>query len=358
MATTNVSTGRQEALSNVLKQIDKSFGEGTVMRLGDKPKHNVETFSTGSLELDAATGIGGFPRGRIAEIYAQESVGKTTLALHAIADCQRKGGTAAIVDAEHALDPSYARKLGVDLDQLLISQPTSGEQALEIVDRLILSGAVDFIVVDSVAALVPQAELDGEMSDLQVGLQARMMSKAMRKVTGSVAKTNTGILFINQLRDKIGAMGYGDPSTTTGGKALKFYASLRIKLARTGSTKSGTEVVANNIKAKIEKNKLAPPFKIAEFDIRFSEGISREAQILSLGDKFKMVKKSGSFYRYIGDGDDIQMGQGQEAAIQFLKDNAELRDKIWAELVEIYSKTYVGYEESSSEESDGEETTD
>lgn len=319
-----VSDGRMEALEKALSKIEKQFGKGSAMRLGDKPLVDVKAFSTGSLELDEATGIGGFPCGRISEIYAQESVGKTTIALHAIADAQRRGGIAAFVDAEHALDPAYAQKLGVDLDTLLFSQPDSGEDALQIVEMLIESGAVDIVVIDSVAALVPRAELEGEMGDMQVGLQARLMAKALRKMTGLISRTGTAVIFINQLRDKIGGMGYGPQTTTTGGKALKFYASMRIQMSRTGSTKQGDAVIANNIKAKIEKNKFAPPFKIALFDIYFGEGVSRESGIINLAIDNKVVKKSGSWVTYEGD----QLGQGMDNARKFLKDNPAIADEI------------------------------
>lgn len=344
MATKNVSTDRQKALEAALAQISKKFGEGSAMRLGDRPHIDVKAFSTGSLLLDAATGIGGFPCGRVSEIYAQESVGKTTVVLHAIADCQRRGGVAAFIDAEHALDPAYAKRLGVDIDALIISQPDAGEDALEIADTLISSGAVDFIAIDSVAALVPRAELDGEMEDMQVGLQARLMSKALRKLTGSVSRTNTCLVFINQLREKIGGMGYGDNSVTTGGKALKYYASVRIKMARTGSRLDGKEKISNKIKAKVDKNKFAPPFKEAEFEIMFGEGISREAQILVLGEEKKMIRKGGAYLYYKEDGgNEIALGMGFANAIQFLKDNKELSDSLWDRLVELYKTVHVGY---------------
>lgn len=324
MAKESVSDGRATALEKALSQIEKQFGKNAAMRLGDRPLSNIEAFSTGSLALDEATGIGGFPRGRISEVYAQESVGKTTITLHAIADAQRKGGVAAFIDAEHALDPEYARAIGVDVDNLIFSQPDSGEQGLQIVEHLVASGAVDIIVIDSVAALVPQAELDGAMEDMQVGLQARLMSKALRKLTGMVNTTNTAVIFINQLRDKIGGMGYGPQTTTTGGKSLKFYCSMRIQMSRTGSTKAGDVAVANNIKAKVEKNKLAPPFKVALFDIYFGEGVSMEADIVRLGVDHKIIKKSGAWFTYNGD----QLGQGADNARKFLRDNHEIRDEI------------------------------
>lgn len=353
----NVSAERQKALDAALNKITKQFGEGSVMRLGDKPVVDVEAFSTGSLLLDAATGIGGFPRGRISEIYAQESVGKTTIVLHAIADCQRRGGNAVFIDAEHALDPAYAQKLGVDLDKLFISQPDNGEQALEIADQLISSGAVDFIAIDSVAALVPRVELEGEMEDIQVGLQARLMSKALRKLTGTVSRTQTAMVFINQLREKIGGMGYGDNSVTSGGKALKFYASLRIKMARTGSRLDGKDKISNKIKAKVEKNKFAPPFKEAEFEIMFGDGVSREAQVLVLGEEKKKVRKSGAYFYYkTADDDEITLGAGFKNAIQFLKDNRDVCDKIWDELVEEYKAVHVGYTSGNDSEDEDSET--
>jgi len=338
---TSVSDGRQQALDAALAKIEKQFGKGSAMRLGDRPKVDVEAFSTGSLALDAATGIGGFPRGRISEIYAQESVGKTTIVLHAIADAQRKGGVAAFIDAEHALDPKYAAKLGVDIDALLFSQPDSGEQALQIAEAFVASGAVDILVIDSVAALVPQAELDGEMSDMQVGLQARLMSKALRKLTGIISSTGTAVIFINQLRDKIGGMGYGPQTTTTGGKALKFYASLRISMARTGSTKQGDVAIANNIKAKVEKNKFAPPFHVANFDIYFGEGVSKEADIVKMGVDLKIVKKSGAWFTYEGE----QLGQGADNARKFLRDNPPLADEILEKINIANGTTPLSYED-------------
>lgn len=353
----NISADRQKALEEALKHISKKFGEGSAMRLGERPNKSVEAFSTGSLLLDAAIGIGGFPRGRISEIYAQESVGKTTIVLHAIADCQRKGGVAAFIDAEHALDPAYAKKLGVDIDNLIISQPDNGEQALEIADTLISSGAVDFIAIDSVAALVPKTELEGEMEDMQVGLQARLMSKALRKLTGTVNNTNTAMVFINQLREKIGGMGYGDNTTTTGGKALKFYASVRIKMARTGSRLDGKEKISNKIKAKVEKNKFGPPFKEAEFEIMFGHGVSREAQVLILGEEKKLIKKSGAYF-YDSEGNTL--GAGFRKSIEFLQDNPEFTNEIWDKLVEEYKSVHVGYGDQIAEnpEEDAEGTVE
>jgi recombination protein RecA len=353
---TTLSDARQKALDAAFAKIEKNFGKGAAMRLGDRPKAEVEAFSTGSITLDNATGIGGFPRGRISEIYAQESVGKTTITLHAIADAQRKGGVAVFVDAEHALDPAYAAKLGVDVENLIISQPDNGEDALEIVETFIRSGVVDILVVDSVAALVPKAELEGEMGDAHMALQARLMSQALRKITGAVSQTNTAVIFINQLRDKIGGMSFGPQTTTTGGKALKFYASLRISMARTGSVKgsgaNADKMIANNIKAKIEKNKFAPPFHIALFDIYFGEGISREADLIKLGIDHKVIKKSGSWITYEGD----QLGQGGDNARKFLKDNPDLAREIEDKLNAIIKGETLSYENEtkSDEEEDAE----
>lgn len=349
-----LSDARQKALDAAFAKIEKNFGKGAAMRLGDRAKVEVEAFSTGSITLDLATGIGGFPRGRISEIYAQESVGKTTITLHAIADAQRKGGVAVFVDAEHALDPAYAAKLGVDVENLIISQPDNGEDALEIVETFIRSGVVDILVVDSVAALVPKAELEGDMGDAHMALQARLMSQALRKITGAVSQTNTAVIFINQLRDKIGGMSFGPQTTTTGGKALKFYASMRISMARTGSVKgsgaNADKMIANNIKAKIEKNKFAPPFHIALFDIYFGEGISREADLIKLGIDHKLIKKSGSWITYEGD----QLGQGADNARKFLKDNPDLAREIEDKLNVIIKGETLSYDESQSEEEDDE----
>ncbi|EIT88432.1 recombinase A [Parascardovia denticolens IPLA 20019] len=314
---------RQAALDTALAQVEKTFGKGSAMRLGDKPVQHVEVIPTGSLALDLALGIGGLPRGRIVEIYGPESSGKTTIALHAVANAQKAGGVAAFIDAEHALDPEYARKLGVDTDSLIISQPDNGEQALEIADMLIRSGALDIIVIDSVAALVPKAEIDGEMGDSHVGLQARLMSQALRKMTGALSQSNTTAIFINQLREKIGVM-FGNPETTTGGKALKFYASVRLDIRRIQTLKNGDEAVGNRTRVKVVKNKMAPPFKSAEFDILYGEGVSREGSILDMGLALDLVKKSGSWFTYDGD----QLGQGREKARQFLKDNPQLADEI------------------------------
>lgn len=319
---------KNEALKNAIAQIEKNFGKGSVMRLGDEnAKLNIETISTGILPLDIALGIGGVPRGRIVELFGPESSGKTTVALHIIAEAQKAGGTAAFIDAEHALDPSYAAKLGVRTNELLVSQPDDGEQALDIGEILISSGAVDLIVVDSVAALVPRAEIEGEMGDAGVGLQARLMSKAMRKLTGIVSKTNTCVVFINQIREKVGVM-FGSPETTTGGRALKFFASVRIEIRRGEPIKNGTDVIGNHTKAKIVKNKVAPPFRNAEFDIMYGEGVSRLATIIDMGVTYEIIDKSGAWFSYNG----IRMGQGKENAKKFLDDHLdialEIEDKI------------------------------
>ncbi|HAG60991.1 MAG TPA: recombinase RecA [Arthrobacter bacterium] len=310
---------RQKALDAALAQIDKQFGKGSVMRLGDEVRAPIEVIPTGSIALDVALGIGGLPRGRVVEIYGPESSGKTTVALHAVANAQRLGGIAAFIDAEHALDPEYAARLGVDTDALLVSQPDTGEQALEIMDMLIGSGSLDVIVIDSVAALVPRAEIEGDMGDSHVGLQARLMSQALRKITGRLSQTKTTAIFINQLREKIGVF-FGSPETTTGGKALKFYASIRIDVRRIQTLKEGADSVGNRTKAKIVKNKMAPPFKIAEFDIIYGQGISREGGIIDMGVEHGIIKKSGSWFTYDGD----QLGQGMENSRRFLRDNPEL----------------------------------
>lgn len=314
---------RKAALDTALAQVEKSFGKGSAMRLGDKPLQNVEVISTGSLALDMALGIGGLPKGRIVEVYGPESSGKTTLALQVVANAQRGGGVAAFIDAEHALDPEYARKLGVDTDSLIVSQPDNGEQALEIADMLIRSGALDVIVIDSVAALVPKAEIDGDMGDSHVGLQARLMSQALRKMTGALAQAGTTAIFINQLREKIGVF-FGSPETTTGGKALKFYASVRLDIRRIQTIKNGEEAIGNRTKVKVVKNKMAPPFKVAEFDMLYGQGISEEGSVLDLGQQVGIIKKSGSWLLY----EDGQLGQGREKARQFLKDNPELREEL------------------------------
>ena len=314
---------RNKALEVALSQIDKQFGKGSVMRLGDDNRPPVQVIPTGSLALDVALGIGGLPRGRVIEVYGPESSGKTTVALHAVANAQKAGGNAAFIDAEHALDPVYARALGVDTDSLLVSQPDTGEQALEIADMLIRSGGIDIIVIDSVAALVPKAEIEGEMGDSHVGLQARLMSQALRKITGALSATGTTAIFINQLREKIGVF-FGSPETTTGGKALKFYASVRIDVRRTETLKEAGAPVGNRTRAKVVKNKMAPPFKQAEFDIVYGKGISREGSIIDMGVEAGIVRKSGSWFTY---GDD-QLGQGKENVRQFLVDNPELANEI------------------------------
>ncbi len=314
---------KQKALEAALGQIDRAFGKGSVMKLGQRAVMEVEATPTGSLSLDIALGVGGLPKGRVIEIYGPESSGKTTLALHVVAEMQKAGGIAAFVDAEHALDPSYAKKLGVDIDELLISQPDTGEQALEITDTLVRSGAVDVIVVDSVAALTPRAEIEGEMGDVLPGLQARLMSQALRKLTGSISKTGTMVIFINQIRMKIGVM-FGNPETTTGGNALKFYSSVRLDIRRIGAIKDRDEVVGNQTRVKVVKNKVAPPFRQVEFDIMYGEGISKTGEILDLGVKAGVVDKSGSWFSY----DSQRVGQGRENAKQFLKDNPDIADKI------------------------------
>ncbi len=315
---------RKRALEAALSQIDRAFGKGSVMKLGQRePVTEADVVSTGSLGLDIALGIGGLPRGRVIEVYGPESSGKTTLALHAVAEVQKKGGIAAYVDAEHALDPVYAKKLGVDIDELLISQPDTGEQALEITDTLVRSGGVDIVVVDSVAALTPKAELEGEMGDQLPGLQARLMSQALRKLTGSIARSNTIVLFINQIRMKIGVM-FGSPETTTGGNALKFYASVRLDIRRIGSIKDRDEIVGNQTRVKVVKNKVAPPFKQVEFDIMYGKGISKTGELLDLGVKAGVVEKSGSWFSF----DNMRIGQGREAARNFLEQNADVAGKI------------------------------
>ncbi|WP_374304366.1 recombinase RecA [Ferrovibrio sp.] len=319
----NMDKGK--ALEAALSQIERTFGKGSVMKLGARQSIEIESVSTGSLGLDIALGIGGLPRGRIVEVYGPESSGKTTIALHVVAEAQKKGGTCAFIDAEHALDPSYARKLGVNIGELLISQPDTGEQALEIADTLVRSGAVDVLVVDSVAALVPQAELEGEMGDTHVGLQARLMSQALRKLTASISKSNTMVIFINQIRMKIGVM-FGNPETTTGGNALKFYASVRLDVRRIGSIKVRDEVVGNQTRVKVVKNKVAPPFKVVDFDIMYGEGISKTGELIDLGVKANVVDKSGAWFSF----DSQRIGQGREQAKVFLKENPEVAEKIEA----------------------------
>jgi recombination protein RecA len=324
-----INKEKLKALEVTIGKIEKDFGKGTIMKLGDHAIENIQVISTGSIGLDAALGIGGFPRGRVIEIYGPEASGKTTLAIHAIAEAQKNGGIAAIIDAEHTFDRNYAEKLGVDVENLLISQPDNGEQALEITDNLIRSGALDIIVIDSVAALTPKAEIEGEMGDSKMGLQARLMSQALRKLTANISKTNTSCVFINQLREKIGVM-FGNPETTTGGNALKFYASVRLDIRRTNQIKEGEEVIGNRTRVKIVKNKLAPPFKKADFDILYGEGISQLGEIVDLGTDFNIIKKSGSWFSY----GETKIGQGRDAVKQILKDNPELLDELKAKVQE------------------------
>jgi recombination protein RecA len=328
-----INKDKLKALEVTLGKIEKDFGKGTIMKLGDHAIENVQVISTGSIGLDAALGIGGLPRGRVIEIYGPEASGKTTLAIHAIAEAQKNGGIAAIIDAEHTFDRNYAEKLGVDVENLLISQPDNGEQALEITDNLIRSGALDIVVIDSVAALTPKAEIEGEMGDSKMGLQARLMSQALRKLTANISKTNTSCVFINQLREKIGIM-FGNPETTTGGNALKFYASVRLDIRRTSQLKDGEEAIGNRTRVKIVKNKLAPPFKKADFDILYGEGISQLGEIVDLGTDFNIIKKSGSWFSY----GDTKIGQGRDAVKQILKDNPELYDELKAKVQEALKK--------------------
>ena len=329
MNAADVNAARMKALQATIDKIEKDYGKGTIMKLGDQPQWDVQVIPSGSVALDHALGIGGYPRGRIIEIYGPESSGKTTLAIHAIAEAQKMGGIAAMIDAEHAFDRTYAKALGVNLDTLLISQPDNGEQALEIADNLIRSGAVDIVVIDSVAALTPKAEIEGEMGDNKVGLQARLMSQALRKLTANIAKTNTCCIFINQLREKIGIM-FGNPETTTGGNALKFYASVRIDVRRTTQLKDGEEALGNRTRVKVVKNKMAPPFKKAEFDIVFGEGISHVGEIVDLGVEYNIIGKSGSWFSY----NDQKLAQGRESVKQLLRDNPELCDEIEAKIRE------------------------
>lgn len=332
-----VSKEKEQAIEQAMSQVVRAFGKGAIMKLGEKPLIRVQTYSTGSITLDAALGIGGVPVGRIAEVYGPESSGKTTLALHVIAEAQKKGGTAVFIDAEHALDPIYAKQLGVNTDELLVSQPDTGEQALEIAETLVRSGAVNIIVIDSVAALVPRAEIEGEMGDSHMGLQARLMSQALRKLTGVVSKSNTCVIFINQVREKIGIM-FGNPETTTGGRALKFYTSVRLEIRRTSTIKAGDVSVGNRVKVKVAKNKLAPPFKLAEFDIMFGHGISKEGELIDLATEMSIVNKSGTWYSY----GETRLGQGRDNAKTFLAENPEISGEIEKKVREM-----MGIEDSN-----------
>ena len=324
---------KMKALQAALAKIEKDFGKGSIMKMGDEKIENVEVIPTGSIGLNAALGVGGYPKGRIIEIYGPESSGKTTLAIHAIAECQKAGGTAAFIDAEHAFDRFYAEKLGVDIDNLLISQPDNGEQALEIADQLIRSSAVDILVVDSVAALTPKKEIEGDMGDSAVGLHARLMSQALRKLTGTIAKTKTTCIFINQLREKIGVM-FGNPETTTGGNALKFYASVRLDIRKSQAIKEDDNVIGNKVKVKVVKNKVAPPFRKGEFEIMFGEGISKIGEIVDLGVEYEIIKKSGSWFSY----GDTKLGQGADAVKEMLKDNPELCDELEAKIMQVINE--------------------
>jgi recombination protein RecA len=340
---------RNRAISNAVSQIERQFGKGSIMRMGDEGPRKVASISTGALALDLALGVGGVPRGRVIEIFGPESSGKTTLALHIIAETQKAGGLAAFIDAEHALDPTYAEVIGVDLENLYFSQPDNGEQALEIADTLVRSGALDLVVVDSVAALVPRAEIEGEMGDSHVGLQARLMSQALRKLSGSLSRSGTTAIFINQLREKIGVM-FGSPETTPGGRALKFYSSVRLDIRRIGALKAGNDTVGNQTKVKVVKNKVAPPFKVVEFDIMYGEGISKEGSLLDIGIENGVVQKSGAWFAYR----DERLGQGRENAKQFLKENEEVRERI---LTNIYEKLGLEAAEESATENGGTEHT-
>lgn len=338
---------KESALAAALSQIEKNYGKGSVMKLGQRQEMNIEAIPTGSVGLDVALGVGGIPKGRIIEIFGPESSGKTTLTLHAIAEAQKQGGTCAFIDAEHALDPVYAKKLGVNIDELIISQPDTGEQALEITDTLVRSGAVDLLVIDSVAALVPKAEIDGEMGDSHMGLQARLMSQALRKLTASTSRTNCTIIFINQIRMKIGVM-FGSPETTTGGNALKFYASVRLDIRRIGSLKDKEEVIGSQTRVKVVKNKVSPPFKTVEFDIMYGGGISKDGELIDLGVKYDLVEKSGAWFSY----GEQRIGQGREKAKQYLKDNPEIALELETKLKEFLLKNNGGFvEESIMEES-------
>jgi recombination protein RecA len=338
---------RRAALENALRQIEKQFGKGSIMKLGETAGMQVETVPSGSLALDLALGVGGFPRGRIIEVYGPESSGKTTVALHAIAEVQKIGGTAAFIDAEHALDPLYASKLGINIDELLLSQPDTGEQALEIAEALVRSGAVDIIVIDSVAALVPKAEIEGEMGDSHVGLQARLMSQALRKLSGAINKSKVIAIFINQLREKVGVM-FGNPETTPGGRALKFYSSIRLEVRRVETIKQGNDMIGNRTRIKVVKNKVAPPFKQAELDIMYGEGISREGSIIDIGTDMDIINKSGAWYSYEGD----RLGQGRENAKQFLKDNPQIANAIEQKIREAANMGAIGLKSLSAVDDD------
>lgn len=336
---------RKAALDMALKQIEKQFGKGSIMKLGEQTDRQISTSSSGSLALDAALGVGGYPRGRIIEIYGPESSGKTTVALHAIAEVQATGGQAAFIDAEHALDPVYAQKLGVNIDELLLSQPDTGEQALEIAEALVRSGAIDIIIIDSVAALVPKAEIEGEMGDSHMGLQARLMSQALRKLSGIINKSNTIAIFINQVREKIGVM-FGNPETTPGGRALKFYSSIRLEVRRAETIKQGTEMIGNKTKIKVVKNKVAPPFRTAEVDIMYGEGISKEGEIVDIGAELDIIQKSGSWYSY----GDERIGQGRENVKQYFKENTAIRDEVAEKIRQSLGIAAAGYTIGGHEE--------
>jgi len=340
----NVLKEKLKALELTIDKIEKGYGKGTIMKMGDKPIANIPSIPSGSLSLDIALGIGGYPKGRVIEIFGPESSGKTTLALHAMAEAQKNGGIAAFIDAEHAFDRFYAENLGVDIENLLISQPDNGEQALEVVDHLIRSGAIDIIVIDSVAALTPRAEIEGEMGDSRMGLQARLMSQALRKLTANISKTNTCCMFINQLREKIGVM-FGNPETTTGGNALKFYSTVRVDIRKIGQLKDGEEVIGNRVRVKIVKNKLAPPFKKAEFDLLFGVGISKTGEIIDLGVDFNIIKKSGSWFSY----GDTKLGQGREGVRQILADNPELFEEIKGKILEAFNASTTKKPDSGSQ---------
>ena len=341
---------RKAALDMALKQIEKQFGKGSVMKLGENSNNKIDTTSSGSIAIDAALGIGGYPRGRIVEVYGPESSGKTTVTLHAIAEIQANGGTAAFIDAEHALDPVYAQKLGVNIDELLLSQPDTGEQALEIAEALVRSGAIDIIVIDSVAALVPKAEIEGEMGDSHMGLQARLMSQALRKLSGVINKSNTLAIFINQVREKIGVM-FGNPETTTGGRALKFYSSIRLEVRRGEAIKQGTEIIGNKTKIKVVKNKVAPPFRTAEVDIMYGEGISKEGEIVDIGAELDIIQKSGSWYSYNSE----RIGQGRENVKQFFKENPAIKEEVTEKIRQHFGIGELGYTIGANDTADEEE---